>query len=828
MSYYVDGWTEDYAPTTSNANLGRTTGGTNNWDWYYGSAGVDSGYVQVNATTRRYWYKFRTAGYTFLRLFVYTLPDTMTDKSVEIYKPMVSFGSALADWQEAAEDTADSISAAGNTANAAKTAASEAGSAAKEAKTTADTANSTANTANSTANAAKTAADTANSTANSAKTAASEAKTAAEKATALSGGINCLLGTLAPVTINGNGASAASEMNYVLSEYPGSDTAHEKGGYASGTTICLSFDYDATKYTEGDAWFAIRSQAARRPFEMGKSGHSALVFTLDADTWRGTGGSLVLGGKWTGSITLSHVMWGFGASEQPWGLAAEERELDYLRSALAEATEAQTIVSGGLTLGSMIAVGSSGNALRAGLMGTEQAGGGVLPMVWAGSSAATSDGISNAAFRVYNSGHVEMSDVNISMAGQAGRVEIGNGTMTMRKDNGAVTALTSDSMGNLSTAIGNAGGGTIIKSVTANFSDTKTGSNPKKFTSSPFSITEERSGGFSIDLFTASFNGKMTISGEASKSGSVTSTVAGSANGSYTESGGGLTPVNPDKPLDALSTQSLSPVSTQSQTYLITTKNITVSDWSTCGIGIGKILEDGTSISKGSDGAYTIKKGKKYSVVCSTTARHTASFTAVFSKSGVTTEDMTLTTYTWNSTMRASILITYRLTSTEYVNKYYSDGFMLFQNTGTTDSTRRYAGMSSADATVMMLGSGSSLMKFTADGLMQSLNGGATFVRPPLLFRVTYANNKYSATCINLGKEYDCVRESAGKFTLTHSLGTSNYMAFAQTVHSSNQSSQWYDFAKVITKSSTAITVWIFDRDGSIRDDDCEIAIFRW
>ncbi|MGN0028999.1 MAG: hypothetical protein ACI35Q_04615, partial [Marinilabiliaceae bacterium] len=130
---------------------------------------------------------------------------------------------------------------------------------------------------------------------------------------------------------------------------------------------------------------------------------------------------------------------------------------------------------------------------------------------------------------------------------------------------------------------------------------------------------------------------------------------------------------------------------------------------------------------------------------------------------------------------------------------------------------------------VMQMRSGSSLLKFTADGLMQSLNGGSTFVREPLLFRVTYASSgaKYIATCINLNKSYDCSKIDTGKFSLTHALGTSNYMAFAQVVHNSNES-DWYDFAKIMGRSSTSVTIWLIDRNGSLKNDDCEIAIFRW
>lgn len=242
-------------------------------------------------------------------------------------------------------------------------------------------------------------------------------------------------------------------------------------------------------------------------------------------------------------------------------------------------------------------------------------------------------------------------------------------------------------------------------------------------------------------------------------------------------------------------------------------------------ISILTIYKDGKSISGTT--SFDIVNGAVYtaSVTCSNNI--TLSADTDYSGSG----DITFNTnIAVKGTLNASGSLAAHLVSTEYVNKYYADGYMLFQNPGGTDATLRYAGMTSADATVMQMRSGSSLMKFTADGLMQSLNGGGTFVRPPLLFRVTYGKTAYaySATCINLAKEYGCTRDDTGRFTLTHSLGTNNYMAFAQVRHSSTQPTNWYSFAKIMGQTSTTITVWIFDRDGSIRDDDCEVAIFRW
>ena len=101
ISYYVDAWTQNYFPTAGGWNLGGSPSEANGWGWWNGAAQLDSGYIQVTASTRRYWYKGRAAGFKLRRCWLYTSNSQNPTPRPTIYNVMLSFGKELADYTPA-------------------------------------------------------------------------------------------------------------------------------------------------------------------------------------------------------------------------------------------------------------------------------------------------------------------------------------------------------------------------------------------------------------------------------------------------------------------------------------------------------------------------------------------------------------------------------------------------------------------------------------------------------------------------------------------------------------------------------------------------------
>lgn len=429
-------------------------------------------------------------------------------------------------------------------------------------------------------------------------------------------------------------------------------------------------------------------------------------------------------------------------------------------------------------------------------------------MLWAG--ATSKDTWNDAAFRVYNSGHVDMGDVSISSSGGGGEVTIGDGKINVLGNGGKMTAITSAQMGSLVKAINNAGGGgatVALKTTSEKLKGSVTGKAFSRGGNVSHTITESDSVGRTLTITsTAPFSGTMSITTKYGQTGSPKIGYnTAKRNQCYVYAG---TTYNGSL---ALFTMTATPRGSSS---------------------ISGVYENGTAISA-SNGVYKIQRGKKYTVTVQMSISVDFTVKPDNQYGGTINAWQCFCDYSSDGTF-ASADITCALTSTEYVNNYYADGFMLFQ--GTT----RYAGMTSADATVMQMRSGGCLLKFTADGLMQSLNGGSTFYRAnPLVCAFKLIYNSASST----GYGYSWIfnpkgmnianvrREAAGNILISHAfgLGTSYYPQGAYVCTGNTEYARTLMFDNI---NSTSLRVHImtgnshYDPQNTGGVDYCLIYIF--
>ena len=437
------------------------------------------------------------------------------------------------------------------------------------------------------------------------------------------------------------------------------------------------------------------------------------------------------------------------------------RDADCLKEALTEATSGTTSINGGLVLSNMIAVGGNGNALRAGMLGTSQASDGKRPMIWAGSSAATDDGIDGAAFRVYNSGQVYMDKATITTSGTEGSVRIDAGEITVAKTNGAMTTITSKAMGDLEEAINNAGGDGRTDTLYASCGSVTTTATAQSFSYGGYvarTVTKSTSTTTTLTLYnSAPFSGYVSIAK------------------TYTVKG------NPSISLNASKADSNKIIDGSLGTMSGSDAKFTMTATTAGSVTINAVYKNGTAVSA-TNGQYPIVKGAKYTIAVVVYAAVTFSVIPTVNYGNISSW-ICYCDYDCAGT-NATATLTCTATSTEYVNKYYADGFMIFNNEGTSVATQYYAGMTSASSDVMRLGSGNALLKFGTDGLMQSLNGGSTYYRAnPLYcaFKLVYksaTSTGYACTWVYNPKGLTlptATRNSAGNITITHNLALSSY-----------------------------------------------------
>ncbi len=323
----------------------------------------------------------------------------------------------------------------------------------KNAQAQAELAEQLADGASLSADSAMADASNALSTANSAKAAVANAGLA---------GRNYALKTSVPVTYTST--NHTKQITYYYYQGVLGNAASLKGA-----TVTVSFDYEV-ELVQGSfilivdqVWYGLKefnnsNGDGTVANTINENGHFSKTFTLQEtltqiNSIAGNSG-LPLGyvyiqGNFEGSCRLSNFKWELGSTETAWQPAPEDSQ--YLFQTLTEARGDKTDIQGGLVLSSFLGVMDSSGTIVAGLQGTDAAVQNQLPMIWAGASANTDSGITTSKFKVYNGGHVDMSDVNISSTG-AGKATINNGVLSVM--NGTYkTVVSSERMSSLQTAI---------------------------------------------------------------------------------------------------------------------------------------------------------------------------------------------------------------------------------------------------------------------------------------------------------------------------------------------------------------------------------------
>ena len=436
-----------------------------------------------------------------------------------------------------------------------------------------------------------------------------------------------------------------------------------------------------------------------------------------------------------------------GSEATAWCEANEDK--NYLKEAIAEATQGTTTLGGGLVLSKYMGVRDSSGVIVAGMSGTSQATAGTLPMIWAGATANTSAAIQAAPFRVYNGGHVDMGDVSITQ---------GSGTKTLTISNGTITSLnsskksvfSSDTMGSISTAVSSSAT-TTSKTITAGnkslYAEQIETSNKQAETISSTgtysltSYTTTKAAALSIPAFSVTFyvdcdDSSHSITSTCTNDSWLSGTIAivlkvGTT--AYTLANGDLT----DNLRDAV---------IKSATLSVSAQNITVPASTSIQLYISYAVTGKIFPWEQYDADYDRWK---------------------YFDDAATTDEVKVN-------FQSAVTLTIK--EGEYRNSYYADGFFL------QSASTQYAGINSFDSsTLMQMRTGNALFKFTANGLLQSLNGSNTFYRVnPLVAIIKLAYNAattsgYTASYlyrIKGGTTPTTTREATGNVVLKHYLNT--------------------------------------------------------
>ena len=483
-----------------------------------------------------------------------------------------------------------------------------------------------------------------------------------------------------------------------------------------------------------------------------------------------------------------------GTEATAWCEANEDK--NYLKEAIAEATQGTTTLGGGLVLSKYMGVRDSSGVIVAGMSGTSQATAGTLPMIWAGATANTSAAIQAAPFRVYNGGHVDMGDVSITQ---------GSGTKTLTISNGTITSLnsskksvfSSDTMGSISTAVSSSAT-TTSKTITAGnkslyakqieTSNKQAETISSTGTYSLTSYTTTKAAALSIPAFSVTFyvdcdDSSHLITSTCTNDSWLSGTIAivlkvGTT--AYTLANGDLT----DNLRDAV---------IKSATLSVSAQNITAPASTSIQLYISYAVTGKIFPWEQYDADYDRWE---------------------YFDDAATTDEVKVN-------FQSAVTLTIK--EGEYRNSYYADGFFL------QSASTRYAGINSFDSsTLMQMRTGNALFKFTANGLLQSMNGGGAFYRVSpvvMAFSINYNSTTDKYTIFShynpFGKTMgDINRDSAGKITVIHNYGDWTF-TFATAIDAT-----YSVFCKVVSFTSTSVTIGRIDRDGKYRDGNFQVMLF--
>ena len=545
------------------------------------------------------------------------------------------------------------------------------------------------------------------STANSAKAAVANAGLA---------GRNYALKTSVPVTYTRTDHTKEITLYY----YQG-----VLGNAASlkGATVTVSFDYEV-ELVQGSfilmvdlVWYLLKefnnsNGDGTVANTINESGHFSKTFTLHQTLTRiqSTAGNsgLPLGyvyiqGNFEGSCRLSNFKWELGSTETAWQPAPEDSQ--YLFETLTEARGDKTDIQGGLVLSSFLGVRNSSGTIVAGLQGTDAAVQNQLPMIWAGASANTDSGITTSKFKVYNGGHVDMSDVNISSTG-AGKATINNGVLSVM--NGTYkTVVSSERMSSMQTAINSSASKNTysvsesrifllqerretsnLKPLDINYS----GSNVL-FTSTPAKEATLAIPAFSV-TFLVSIDSRYS-SGKDKRNYSWARAVISIrlivGSNIYV-----LNQWKPDIVCTDVQNHGYNAAISREETISVDAQNLIIPKGKTCKLELawsykGTLCPDETNI---------------------------------YTQDGDDEWKYTSDVYAELELRATPTAFTATVTQGEYRNSYYADGMFL------QSASTKYFGVSTWDSsTLFQMRFGTPMLKFDTSGLLQSLNGGSSFHR---------------------------------------------------------------------------------------------------
>lgn len=532
-----------------------------------------------------------------------------------------------------------------------------------------------------------------------------------------------------------------------------------------GTKITVSFDYNI-KITEG-SFNLIVQRIWNHLFTPTKdmTGHFSKTITLgstitDCEKY----GLVYLQGHFIGSCTISNFKWEIGSTETAWQPAPEDSQM--LLQSLTDASGDKTQIHGGLVLSRFLGVKDSSGTIVAGLQGTDAAVQNQLPMIWAGASANTDSGITSSKFKVYNGGHVDMSDVNISSTG-AGKATINNGVLSVM--NGTYkTVVSSERMSSLQTAI-NSSASKNTYSVSASRINFLSNAQGQRETSNLKPLYINYSG--SKELFTT-----ITPSKDATldiPAFSVTCYVSidtqyingtNKHNYSYMQAvisiqlivGGNTFVLNqwkPNKVYTDIFNNGSEANASYKETISVATQNIIIPQGITCKLVLAWSF-------------YGTLEPDEEIVEIPTPEQ------GVYDKDWQYTSDVAADFYL-TATPTA---FTATVTQGEYRNSYYADGMFL------QSASTKYFGVSTWDSsTLFQMRFGTPVLKFNSSGLLQSLNGGSTFhrVNPFVgVLKIVFKSAKsytgtwrtwwYTKTTV---PSVSITCEKAGQLRIKHSIG---------------------------------------------------------